>query len=153
MAKSDNPRDERNLVLEEHRELIRHVSELDDWAAPNTARERGWGNELGRRAAEVTERLKMHFAGDAEGTFFADVAQQSPHLIGKLTSLTAEHAEILKEFRQVAESATALDPADSMAATRVAMQARRAVATLRRHEAEENELIFSAFWDDLGVKD
>ncbi len=151
MAKREVSEDQRGLVLEEHRELVRHVSELDDFAAGVAGA--GWGPELGRKAATVTEHLKQHFSGDAEGTFFADVAKQAPHLIGKLTGLTSEHAEILNEFRQVAEQAAALDGSDMAAASRLATRTRRAVATLRRHEAEENELIFNAFWDDLGGGD
>lgn len=153
MTKREVSGDERNLVLEEHRELVRWVSELDEWAAPSVARDGGWGPELGRKSANVLEHLSHHFSGDAEGTFFADVAKRAPHLIGKLTGLTSEHAEILKEFRQVAEQASALDGDDMAAASRLAARTRRVVATLRRHEAEENELIFNAFWDDLGVGD
>ncbi len=151
MAKREVSKDQRGLVLEEHRELVRHVSELDDFAAEAAGAD--WGAELGRKAATVREHLKHHFSGDAEGTFFADVARQAPHLIGKLTGLTSEHAEILNEFRQVAEQAAALDGSDMAAASRLATRTRRAVATLRRHEAEENELIFNAFWDDLGGGD
>lgn len=151
MTKREVSGDQRGLVLDEHRELVRHVSELDDLAAAAAGAD--WGVELGRKAAAVTEHLKHHFSGDAEGTFFADVAKRAPHLIGKLTGLTAEHAQILKEFREVAEQATALDGNDMAAASRLATRTRRVVATLRRHEAEENELIFNAFWDDLGVGD
>jgi len=143
---------ERNKVLDEHRELIRHLSELDD-LAQSTSRGEGWGRDLSRRAAELVEQLRAHFGGDAEGTFFFDVTKRSPHLLPKLTALTAEHPEILKEFREVAQAAAQLAAADSDAATRIAARTRRVIATLRRHEAEENELIFKTFWDDIGTKD
>lgn len=152
MANSGKPGDRHDVLLEEHRLLTRHVAELDELAALAAGRNADWGAELGRRAADVHERLKAHFGGDAEGTFFSEVAQQAPHLLGKLTALTAEHAEILKEFRAIAESASQIG-GDDGEATRVATRARRVVAVLRRHEAEENELIFKTFWDDIGTKD
>lgn len=151
MAKGENSGDGRNKLLEEHRELVKHVSDLDEWATAPPGGD--WGKELGRRAATVTEQLRQHFAGDAEGTFFADVARHAPHLTGKLSKLVAEHAEILTRFREVAELGAAHDGSDAAESKRLATQARRAVAILRRHEAEENELVFHAFWDDLGVGD
>lgn len=153
MAKSENSGDKRSQVLEEHREVVQHVSELDAWAEPNTPRDEKWGPELSRRASIVIEHLKHHFSGEAEGSLFADIAKHAPHLMGKLTALTAEHREILAEFRQVAEHASALGPGDVKTAARIGVRARRAVAKLRRHEAEENELIFNTYWDDLGVGD
>jgi uncharacterized protein (UPF0335 family) len=51
---------------------------------------------------------------------------------------------------------TAADKALSNAATSqrdydvLASRTRAAIAMLRRHEAEENEMIMNAYWDDLG---
>jgi len=141
--------DGRNVVLEEHRELTKCVTQLDEWVAPDAALGPEWGPELGRRVQEVLEHLRMHFAGDAEANLFNEVSMSSPHLSGRLTALAAEHSEIMSAFRQVAEQVTQLS-GDRDQAARLALKTQSAIATLRRHEAEENEIIMRAFWEDLG---
>lgn len=145
--------DPRNLVLEEHRTLTTRVSQLDDLAAQGAKRGPGWSLELNKLTLDVLEHLKMHFSGDAEGNLFAEISMSCPHFSGRLASLAAEHSKILESFRQVAERAGSHEAGDGEAERRLCLQAQAAVATLRRHEAEENEIIMRAYWEDLGAPD
>lgn len=145
--------DPRNLVLEEHRTLTARVSELDDRVAQGAVRGPSWASDLQKLTLEVLEHLKGHFSGDAEGNLFAEISMSCPHLSGRLATLASEHSKILESFRQVAERAGSYRAGDSEAELRLCLQAQAAVATLRRHEAEENEIIMRAFWEDLGAPD
>lgn len=142
--------DERNVVLEEHRELTALVARLDEWVAPDATFGPEWGAELNKRVGALVEHLRMHFAGDAEANLFAEVSMSSPHLTGRLTALASEHSEILKAFRRIVDDGGNMPAGDAGLAARLALQTRSAIATLRRHEAEENEIIMRAFWEDLG---
>jgi len=144
--------DHRSQVLDEHRDLTDRVTELDQWVAPGAAKEANWAAGLERRVGVVLEHLKMHFAGDAEGSLFAEVSMSAPHLSGRLTTLAAEHSQILKAFQQVADGVKSVGD-DDKAQARLALMTQAAIATLRRHEAEENEIIMRAFWEDLGAAD
>lgn len=145
------PKPERNAVLEEHQRVIEVVTRLEEWVAPSVSRDAAWPIELGRRTAEVVEQLKLHFSGEAESSMFRELATTAPHLIGKLTALSTEHSKILSNFREVAESiGDAQEPARM---NRLGALAQKAIATLRRHEAEENEIILQAIWEDLGAGD
>ena len=143
----------RNAVLEEHERVIEVVARLEAWVAPKVPRDNAWPGELCRRAGAVLEQLKIHFSGDAESSVFRELATTAPHLIGKLTALGTEHAEILKNFRDIAECAAGADVRNEVRVNRLTVQSRKTIATLRRHEAEENEIILQSIWEDLGAGD
>lgn len=137
-------------VLAEHKQLAQDVAAVDDWAATGTPRNSSWGAEMSKRAATAVEHLKHHFGGKAEQELFEDFLERSPHLSDRLKKLTAEHAVIIHELKDVAEQSK---KAAGKELDRVARKARAAVALLRRHEAEENELILRSVFDDVGVGD
>ena len=139
-----------NQVLAEHKQLAQDVAAVDDWANADTPRASGWGQEMSRRSATAVEHLRKHFGGEAEAELFEDFLEHSPHLVDKLKALSSEHAVIINELREVAEKSKAATGKD---AERVAKKARAAVALLRRHEAEENELILRNAYEEFGGGD
>ena len=145
--------DEKHAILDEHRHVMEVVARVDECLWNSAPRDKAWGTELARRVGSVVEQLKLHFSGNAERSMFEELAHTAPHLIGKLRNLGAEHDQILTDFRRVAEMALEVDVTDSEAATRLAALARKAIAKLRRHEAEENEIVLDAVLEDLGGGD
>jgi hemerythrin-like domain-containing protein len=153
MSTGSANRQERDVVLEEHRALLQLVGMLEEWVAPSDNVDPGWGDELARRVGNVHEGLKAHFQGAAERELFDELARTAPHLLNKLTALATEHREILEQFRHVGDQARSLDLADLAAVERLSVLTQCAIALLRRHEAEENELIVQAIWEDIGAAD
>lgn len=146
---SSSTTDGRNTVLDEHRGLTLTVDRIDAWVTSDEHFGPDWAPELTRRVSALVEQLRMHFSGEAESSLFNEIRERTPQMTGRLSALALEHSEILKAFRDVVEGAKSL-PAGQEAPARLALMTRRAISILRRHEAEENELIMCAFWDDLG---
>ena len=143
--------EERHAILDEHRQVMLLVARVDECACADVRRDKAWGTDLAGRVGGLLAQLELHFSGDVEVSMFEELAQSAPHLIGKLEALVAEHPQILADFRKVAETAVEVDLTDSDAGVRLAMMARKAIARLRRHEAEENEIIIRAIWEDIGA--
>ncbi|MBX3127958.1 MAG: hemerythrin domain-containing protein [Polyangiaceae bacterium] len=149
---SSSTTDDRNTVLDEHRGLTLTVNRVDDWVTSDEHFGPEWAPELTRRVSALVEQLRMHFSGEPESNLFNEIREKTPHLSGRLSALALEHSEILKAFRDVVEGAKSLS-AGPQSPARLALMTRRAISILRRHEAEENELIMRAFWDDMGGLD
>ena len=148
---SDEAGDRRDAVLHEHRELVEKVGQVEQWVSGNPLSD-GWGPGLRTELLELTEMLRGHFGGEAEGQLFAEFMVEFPRFASRLSRLTAEHAEIIKAFRSVADQADA-PRASAELLQGLAARTKAAIATLRRHEAEENEIIMSAYLEDLGGAD
>lgn len=138
-----------DLLLAQHRALLSHLDAL--WRSASArptdsgAKLQMWRADLKARVSELRGELLVHFAHEDQGGVFDDLAMQAPHRCGKLGRLSQEHADIVAQIDEfLADSAT-------QGGERLAAQAQLIVAKLRRHEAEETELILSIVYDDLGA--
>jgi hypothetical protein len=141
--------DSRHDVLEEHRRLVGRIQELESWLE-RTDRSPAWAAKLSSMLLEVAERLREHFGGEAESSVFVALSEEHPRFSTKITQLIGEHPRILRLFGAAADRAASLVAGSTPEYDALSAQARAAVAMLRRHEAEENEMIMNAYWDDLG---
>lgn len=144
MAK-DDPAD----ILEEHRQITRMLGHLDE-AIDTTRTDAEWAARVRHVLGDLIPLLKAHFRGEAEASFFREVMEGAPHLAPLLNRLALEHPKILAGFEAAEQLAGAVDPADVGRVSALKRSVVLAMATLKRHEAEENELIMQAHWDVLG---
>ncbi len=144
--------DTRAGVLDEHRRITNVLQRIEQWVVePKTGA--GWSGELGGMLEELQGLLKEHFGGEAEAKLFEQTIASAPHLTTQLTKLAKEHSQILQAFRAALEQAQKLDSGDQEQVRGLQRKVQLALATLRRHESEENEIIMRAYWEDMGGGD
>lgn len=111
------------------------------------------GDQLRELLQKLDKTLRKHFKGEEEG-FFAQLPVEQPWLAESFATLEKEHETILSSLDALIETAgKPLDGADGSALSALKIQAQRLILTLRRHEAQENELVMDAHWYTLGNLD
>jgi len=105
---------------------------------------------------ELRDQLAMHFALEEAFGYYEDAVAQAPQLCDRAQALRGQHPELFTEL------CTLVDEAEDSAGLSLPLQRwshrlivafRRFDRRLREHEHDENELIFAAFDDDIGVGD
>jgi uncharacterized protein (UPF0335 family) len=131
-------------TLEQHRSfnplieaILLRVVRLPDEKDP-------WLADLTKRLSQLAELLGAHFADEELSCLFTDIPLQCPHHAEKLERLKGEHPMLIERLKTVLDGGEALDMAV------VAGRVQRTIAQVRRHEAEETEIILESFWDEGG---
>jgi hypothetical protein len=105
---------------------------------------------------ELRDQLAMHFALEEAFGYFEDAVSQAPQLCERAQVLRGQHPELFTEL------CTLVEEAEESAVSNLSLERwshrlivafRRFDRRLREHELGENELIFAAFDDDIGVGD
>lgn len=146
-------RPEIDELLEEHKEAKRLLTALEERLEVPTGQHGAWAAGVAGAIVPLLENLRVHFTNEEQGCLHTEVPVMAPHLAARCTELLKEHAVIVQGFERSLERLGLLSEEHIGDPQAVAARIRMVVATLRRHEAEENELIMSAFWEDLGSKD
>jgi hemerythrin len=129
----------RQRIDEEHRRLGELLRALDG-ASDLT--------QLAPRLAELRALLVGHFASEEGPQGMHDiVAEGAAHRLPNVQRLFEEHAAILVRLDQLSSEAHACFEGP---VRRVLAGVAELAATLRRHEAHEEELFSEAFYSDLG---
>jgi len=99
---------------------------------------------------KLEDTLQKHFKGEEEG-FLLQLPLECPHLAARFQKLEDEHSGILDSLSGVLKNAgkPEMDAADRRPGS-LKDHVQRLFVTIRRHEAEENELVMEAYWDTLG---
>ncbi len=97
---------------------------------------------------ELKDELKEHFATEeAPGGFGTVVSESAPHKASVVDHLFAEHKEFLISVQRLHEAVeNCLAGPVAEVRTAAALLKRR----LRKHEAQENELLSDSLYTDLG---
>ncbi|GMV41965.1 MAG: hypothetical protein AMXMBFR64_36810 [Myxococcales bacterium] len=148
---TDHP--EIDALLEEHREAKRLLSVVEGRLGVGGTPASEWASGVAAALVPLMENLRMHFASEERGCLHTEVPVMAPHLATHCARLLEEHAQILQGFERSLERLRLLAEEHIGDAKAVSKRVRMVIATLRRHEAEENELLMNAFWEDLGAKD
>jgi hypothetical protein len=127
-------------IAAQHRELRQMLSEIEAT------------NDLGRLVTvleDLRSELRLHFADEEreDGGLAEAVGASAPRHMRRLDQLLAEHAQLLQEAdRLITRGRTLLD-----GAVRDIQQEALALSEhLRRHEAQETELLSDAVYADIG---
>jgi hemerythrin-like domain-containing protein len=140
-------------LLEEHREAKRLVRALEETLdRPSDEREE-WAVDVAAAVEALLANLRPHFKSEETGCLYREVPVDVPHLADRCCALASEHDELMRGFEAAIESTRDLASGGGGAPRAIEGRLRRLIATLRRHEAEENEILIAAYWDDLGAGD
>jgi len=139
-------------VLSEHQIIRRQVDALQLGLEKRADGGRAWLDEVAPIVSDLTKGLLSHFKGE-ETIFFIDVKTRLPRHLATVERLIEQHRGLARDFETVASEVVGLDPSKSDAVEQFAALLTKALKQLRVHEEQENELMLSAYWQDLGESD
>jgi hypothetical protein len=133
-------------IIEAHASLNEDLKRLEEAALPVSRRERG---ELAAQLRAARADLVEHFRLEEHGGYMDTVRQREPRLERTVEELAAEHRQLLQSLDALLEQAAA--PAGDASAFGEAVRAW--VASVRRHEAREIDVVQEAFSVDISADD
>jgi len=140
-------------ALGEHRECMQVVSEVEDCLERHLDRGGQWVDEVLAVLPRLAASLREHFEAEQEGALFRKVPLTHPQYADRLQRLEAEHDQILKRIDKVIGKAEGVDREKMYEVRELNAQVQMVVATIRRHEAEETEILMGAHWEEIGTGD
>ena len=140
-------------VLVEHESCLTTVAELEALLDHPTEDGPAWLARVRDVLPRMAEALGAHFASEEEGPLFRALPQEFPHLADRLHRLRAEHAPLLQQVSAMEERAEGLEDPETYDLRELSGRLQLLVAVLRRHEAEEDEAVLSAYWQEAGAGD
>jgi len=145
-------REEATRTLDEHRECMALVAEIER-CLDRTPDARGWLDELRDKLPRLADKLVHHFEDEESHYLYREVPLTFPRFASTLDKLKSEHAEILDAARATIDRTRTLRSAEMHELRELNARIQLLVATIRRHEAEENEILLRAYWHDVGAGD
>ena len=111
--------------------------------------------EIAPQLALLRDELAMHFALEEAYGYFEDPVSVAPHLDRLAEQLRNEHVQLYTQVIQLVENVEAEQFRGNIAqaAPQIVQRFADFDQQLRRHEAREDDLIQTAFSDDIGVGD
>lgn len=139
-------------TMREHR-TVRQLAGTVEAMVAEADPEGRWLDGLCPRLEALREQLTGHFGRESKSYLFEELPAVYPRHRRQIERLEAEHAEILRRLNAAIEQAGAADEPDAASTERLRSKVLALMTTLRRHEAEEDEILVSAYWDDHGGGD
>lgn len=140
-------------TLDEHRQCMKVVSDVERCLDRQPDREGRWLLRLRDALPRLASTLREHFRAEEEGPLYRALPVSFPRFALRLEKLEAEHVRILETVDSVTARAGTLSDPEMYEMRELNAQVQLIVATIRRHEAEENEIVIEAHWDEVGVGD
>ncbi len=142
-------------TLEEHRRLFGFVAELERHVEREArgADARSWAAELSSYLSELHGSLSTHFAFEESSQFWDELALLFPYAARRISRLVSEHDQLLSTLSSLVLLAREAGARAESGLAPLKGRVQEFVKQLRRHEAEEDELIQSLYSDDLGIGD
>lgn len=135
----------------EHGEISEDVAEFEKWLESGESGDAVWAGRLGEQLAPLCNTLKAHFAGEESSGLYNKVPPGAGDYSDAIERLFDEHYDMIREIESLIQSAHAITgntfEGDRQALSR---RARGIIFALRRHEAEENEILHKIYWGDTG---
>lgn len=153
MAKKADPRADRIPAIEDHRETMQIVSGVESCLDRRPDRRGNWVADVLAELPRLLETLRCHFSAEQEGPLYRTLPVSHPRFADRLKKLEAEHERILRSTEQAIRRAERFDEPQLYEIREFNAELQLLVATIRRHEAEENEIILAAHWDEVGTGD
>lgn len=152
-----NRRDVSNDVVQgtlaEHRHCMEVVAEVEACLDRQPDRDGAWLSDLLRKLPKLSETLRDHFAAEEKGPLFEKIPYSHPQFASTLQDLKDEHGRITSTVESIIRKAGQLQDAEIFELRELNAQIQLLIATIRRHEAAENEVVVQAHWDEVGVGD
>ena len=138
--------------LDDHRACMRVVAEVERCLHEPPDREGRWSGRMLEALNKLRGTLAAHFKVESGEPLFRTIPTAHPRFAGRLSRLESEHEGMLEELDQVVRQA---EGSQSRIYEQRELNGRiqLLIAKIRRHEAEENEILIEAYWDEVGVGD
>jgi len=140
-------------TLDDHRECMQVVSELEACLDQPPDDSNRWVARLLEHLPGLSRTMREHFKEEEGGLLYAELPYKRPRFAVRLEALREEHPRLLVEIDKVIDVTGSLHEAEVYELRELNARIQLLVARLRRHEAAENELIFEAYWEDIGAGD
>lgn len=149
-----NPEDSSlEAILDEHRDCMQIVAEVEACLDEHPDREGEWMGRMLPKLKALAGKLRSHFREEEQASLYREVPERFPRFADRLQRLASEHSQILARATDLVGRAGALDHTRIHELREFNAGVQMLVASLRRHEAEENEVILSAHWREFGEGD
>jgi len=146
-------RSEVEAALDEHRECMQIVGAVEACLDERPDREGRWMGKLMPRLENLSAMLRAHFCGEEQTSLYREVPVKSPQYAETLNRLLAEHEQILERIDALLHKAGDIDHTRIHEQREFNAGVQLLVASIRRHEAEENEVVLGAYWQETGAGD
>jgi len=140
-------------TLEEHRGCMAVVAEVERCLDQKPDQDGVWLARMTESLPRLARTLRDHFRSEQQGPLFRKLPVTFPRFAHRLEQLEAEHVRILEIVDSVVARARNLADPQIYEIRELNAQVQLIIATIRRHEAEENEIVVQAHWDEVGVGD
>ena len=139
-------------IAEEHRRLTRAIRAVEETLDqhPNAA----WLRDLLPRIERLSDTAEAHFHSEGSSELYRELPEESPRFAKRLEELENEHDAILDLARAAVDLARSLSAdAEIYELRELDARVQWLLAFLRRHEAEETEIVMRAYWEEVGSGD
>lgn len=140
-------------TLDEHRECMEYVVALEACLDQRPDDSERWIGGLLDHLPGLARTMREHFEAEEKGPLFTELPKRRPTVGARINALKEEHPRLLTEIDRIIEITGGMRQAELYELREINARIQLFVARLRRHEATENEIIFEAYWDDVGVGD
>lgn len=137
--------------LAEHQALMRKIEEIRTFW--REVCEQGVGplcSEMADRVGEIRQLLVDHFASEEDGGYLGKVLELAPHFSEQAEELCAQHAAFLRALQDLETRLRKPEFADWDSAS---SEFETLIHDLEDHEHQENNIVQSAFNQDVGAGD
>jgi len=149
---SDKETDPRSTI-DTHRQCMRIVSEVETCLDRPPDRDGRWLGELREKLPALADVLRGHFIDEEREYLYTELPAQKPRFADRLAKLKSEHGSILEAVDEAISKAGRVEGGEVHELRELNACVQLVVATIRRHEAEENEIVLRAYWHDVGAGD
>jgi hypothetical protein len=147
------PQGELTETLDEHRACLRLVEGVENCLTQAPDLEGRWVAALLERLRPLRRGLREHFESEEKGAIFGSLPIAKPRLARQLDALKKEHPVLSERLERIIAHAEGLSDPEIYEIRELNAAVQLFVATLRRHEAAENEIVVHSLWDELGTGD
>ena len=134
-----------------HRECMEVLAEVE--RCVDRTPDEAWVTDLMRCLPNLRESLQRHFTEEESGTLYDTMPMVFPHLSRRFEELRSEHPRLLENVDEILGKAEKLEAPETYELRELDAHVQLLLARIRRHEAQENELVFEAVWREVGVGD
>ena len=139
-------------VEEEHKGLNQQMGEIKMESMKEVSPEEfsNWRLELIWHLRDFKNRLLRHFDLEEEGGFMKDALSAAPESQPKVSELKAEHRQFSKSLEKIIDTLQAMHKKDSEKLEQTRIKLNEFIATLRKHEEEEQRLLQRTYFREYG---
>lgn len=141
-----------SMMLQEHRRLMKEITDLRAWIDEVSELGIPHFGELGTKLQPVRDTFSQHFEAEEVGGYLAEALAVAPRFRDEAEELRLQHTEFLERFDQLICRLHECEP--PFTSWQQACEELDALLTdIKNHEGRENAIAQSAFEDDIGCGD